>query len=79
MNYFGYGEQDYIKCEVCASRAVDIHHIKYRSQGGGDNIENIMALCRTCHDKAHSGKAIQPYFQDIHNRFLENFRSYAKA
>jgi 5-methylcytosine-specific restriction endonuclease McrA len=54
MRHFGYGEQDFIPCEVCASRAVDIHHIDARGMGGDPNktkdvIENLQALCRTCH------------------------------
>ena len=47
-------------CEVCGSRAVDIHHIHRRGMGGStdaDKIENLMAVCRTCHieygDKKH--------------------------
>lgn len=47
---------DVILCEVCSSVAVDIHHIKYKGQGGSDEHENLIALCRCCHDKAHAGK-----------------------
>jgi len=52
LNHFGYGEQDFIPCEICKARAVDIHHIEARGMGGSkksDNIENLMALCRKCH------------------------------
>ena len=51
-DYFGYGEQDVILCEVCGQRAVDIHHIDGRGKGK-DVIENLMALCRKCHNAAH--------------------------
>jgi hypothetical protein len=30
MNYFSYGEQDFIYCEICGNRAGDVHHIIYR-------------------------------------------------
>ena len=52
LDYFGYVLDDFIPCEVCSSRAVDIHHIDCRGMGGGktkDKIENLMALCRSCH------------------------------
>ena len=48
-----FGIEDYYPCEVCGLKATDIHHIKYKSRGGKDEIENLMALCRSCHDKAH--------------------------
>ncbi len=54
MNHFGYGEQSFIPCEVCSSRAVDVHHILGRGKGM-DDIDNLMALCRDCHNKAHAG------------------------
>lgn len=52
LDYFGYGEEDFIPCEVCTKKAVDIHHIVARGMGGSkekDNIQNLMALCRECH------------------------------
>jgi len=36
-----------------AVHALDIHHLKHRSQGGGDDEANLVLLCRTCHDKRH--------------------------
>ena len=53
MEYFGYGEQDIPFCEVCESVAVDPHHIVFKSQGGTDGIENLIGLCRRCHDITH--------------------------
>jgi hypothetical protein len=53
FNYFGYDEHDAIECEVCGKIAVDLHHIQARGMGGSkhrDGIENIMALCRPCHE-----------------------------
>lgn len=52
MKYFNYVLDDFIPCEVCGSRAVDIHHIDNRGSGGSlskDRIENLMAVCRSCH------------------------------
>lgn len=52
LDGMGYDETDFIPCEVCESKAVDIHHINARGMGGSpsaDTIENLMALCRQCH------------------------------
>lgn len=72
LNYFGYGEQDIIPCEVCGQQAVDIHHIKLKSRGGKDNIENLIGLCRYDHDRAHL--KTKPYLTEeelfkIHKKF----------
>jgi len=43
------------KCNRCEKdldmRAVHHDHIRPRSQGGGDEVDNVQALCPTCHSK----------------------------
>ena len=56
LKHFKYGEQDFIRCEHCGKKAVDIHHIVYRSHGGKDEIDNLIALCRGCHEMAHNNE-----------------------
>ena len=56
LTHHNIGEQDAIQCEQCGAVAVDIHHKIFKSQGGKDNIENLAALCRGCHVKAHNDK-----------------------
>ena len=57
---FGLTTADVILCEVCGSVACDIHHIVPRSRFGKkrkdeqDDVSNLIALCRECHDKAHN-------------------------
>jgi 5-methylcytosine-specific restriction endonuclease McrA len=71
LQHFNYGEQDFIPCERCGRRAVDIHHILYKSLGGDDSIDNLMALCRVCHDSAHDQKIPMEELQKIHAKFLK--------
>ena len=52
-NYHGYAPDEFIPCEVCGKQAVDIHHIVYKSAMGSDNIENLIGLCRDCHQQSH--------------------------
>jgi len=75
LKYHNIGEQDIVRCEICgrAGRVdhgnFDIHHIKPRSQGGGDNIENLVLLCRKCHELAHSNLEMK---EKIRQKYLES-------
>lgn len=75
MKHFDLGEQDVIQCEVCGKQGridkggFDIHHITGRGKDC-NRIENLMALCRYCHEKAH--KKLHPdVVQTIHNEYLK--------
>ena len=72
FDHFGYGEQDFVPCEACGAKAVDIHHINGRGKGK-DVIENLMALCRKHHMKAHESIS-KSDMQYIHNSFLAGSR-----
>lgn len=34
------------------------HHIKFKSQGGSDTLENLVLLCRRCHSRRHGIKVV---------------------
>lgn len=73
MEYFGYDISDFIPCEICGKQAVDIHHISARGMGGSkskDFIENLMALCRKCHDKYGDKKQYIEFLNGIHGSKL---------
>ena len=74
LKAMGYDVTDFIPCEVCQSKAVDIHHIEARGMGGSkhaDTIENLMALCRTCHHEADFGTNLKKdYLYEVHNHHL---------
>ena len=53
-DFFDYYYGQFIAFENCSKKAVDIHHLTFKSQLGKDIIENLMALCRDCHNKAES-------------------------
>jgi 5-methylcytosine-specific restriction endonuclease McrA len=42
------------RCRACAHRAYQIHHVRYRSQGGRWTTANCVLLCRTCHQDVHA-------------------------
>ena len=84
MTFFYLDESDYIGCEMnCGTEAVDIHHIQARGIGGSkckDYIENLVALCRDCHNMAETDKEFNVYVRIRHleliNKYLyENYIS----
>jgi len=75
LNHFGYDISDFISCEVCGNKAVDINHIDARGMGGSkekDNIENLQALCRSCHEMYGDKKRFKEFLKNIHNNLLKN-------
>jgi hypothetical protein len=75
LSHFKYDECDFIPCEVCHSKAVDIHHIINRGMGATEQlniIENLMALCRKCHIEFGDKKQHLEYLQRIHLNKLYN-------
>jgi hypothetical protein len=81
LDYFGYAhsQDEYIACECCKQSACDIHHLKGRGMGfkeqlgirkGSNNkineIENLVALCRTCHTLAESDKEFNEKIKYVH-------------
>ena len=71
MNHFGYDINDFIPCEVCGGRAVDIHHIEPRGMGGNpkgdkDVITNLQALCRACHVEMGDKKQHNEFLKEKH-------------
>lgn len=51
--YEAVADRDDYLCRVCGTKAVDVHHIVFRSHGGADVPENLICLCRTHHELAH--------------------------
>lgn len=54
-------------CILCGRPATDVHHVTFRSQGGEDDINNVVCLCRACHEAAHGVNA---------RRYRELFKTY---
>jgi hypothetical protein len=86
LDYFGYTTADFIPCEICGNRAVDIHHIEARGMGGSkqsDYIENLQAVCRKCHILVGDLSKFKDELKRIHKLrmsndwsefFVDNFR-----
>jgi hypothetical protein len=49
--------RDNYTCQHCKGKSKDskleVHHIIFRRNGGSDEENNLICLCKTCHDKLH--------------------------
>ena len=69
LKEMNYHETDFIPCEMCGQKAVDIHHIDARGMGGSkdkDIIENLMGLCRSCHERYGDKKEEKAMLRVVH-------------
>lgn len=76
FDYFGYGIEDFVSCEVCGRKACDVHHIDCRGMGGSkekDKIENLMGVCRECHIKYGDKKEYMDFLKEKHQEFIDNY------
>ena len=65
-----------VLCEMCASVAVDIHHINARGSGGDpqkkkDRIENLQAVCRECHQSLGDQKIFKHALFTTHKKVMQ--------
>jgi uncharacterized protein with PIN domain len=65
--------EEYNPCEVCKAPGVDVHHIEARGMGGTkkeDTIDNLMLVCRSCHEKYGDKKHFKDYLKTIHEEVM---------
>ena len=47
-------QRDWWRCQTCGAREqLQIHHQRFKSEGGNDSEENLITLCAGCHDALH--------------------------
>jgi 5-methylcytosine-specific restriction endonuclease McrA len=49
-------ERDGWRCQRCRKmQGLEVHHRQLRSQGGGDEEQNLITMCAECHAEVHRG------------------------
>lgn len=52
-------KRDNYTCQKCGStNDLHVHHIKYRSEGGSNDISNLITLCEECHYEIHKDEPV---------------------
>ena len=76
LDYFGYVKDDFMACEICGGRMVDIHHIDCRGMGSSkdkDEIKNLMGLCRLHHLEYGDKKEHIDFLKETHLKFMQYY------
>ena len=71
--------RDGYQCTQCEKKNIqlDAHHIIWKEDGGKDTIQNLITLCKSCHDKVHRGKlkldveGVSGFFDQIAQRTMQ--------
>lgn len=76
FEYFGFDVGDFVACEICGKKATEIHHIEARGMGGDpsgskDSIENLQAICRSCHLEFGDHTDMKDKLKDIHFNYMK--------
>ena len=52
--------RDNYTCQCCGKKncRLEVHHIKFRCNGGTNDEENLITLCKECHDGVHAGTVV---------------------
>lgn len=52
--------RDNYTCQCCGKKncRLEVHHVKFRSNGGTDDEENLLTLCEDCHKGVHDGTIV---------------------
>lgn len=72
MKYFGYTEGDFMPCEICDRQAVEVHHLEPKSiaKSKENLIDNLIGVCRDCHDNCHRNNSFNQEAMLIHRKKL---------
>ena len=70
--YFSYDVSDFIPCEVCGAKAVEVHHLEPKSiaKAKENFIDNLIAVCRECHNQCHARRQFNEDAKLIHRKKL---------
>lgn len=52
--------RDNCTCQCCGKKncRLEVHHVKFKSNGGTDDEENLITLCEDCHKGVHAGTVV---------------------
>lgn len=70
-------DDQFIPCEICDQKCVDVHHIDARGMGGTTeepHVRDLMGLCRSHHEMYGDKKQFKELLRTVHR-----LRMYSRA
>ena len=55
-------------CVYCGNPYIEMHHVRFRSQGGRGKYRNLMPLCKEHHNRAHTDREFSEMLRDIREK-----------
>lgn len=56
------------KCEFCEKKAYAVHHVKYPKRFEEDNLDNLIVVCKKCHELNHGIRDEERLRNEINKR-----------
>lgn len=47
------------RCEFCGAAMAHVHHVRYPKRLGTEPLSDLIAVCKTCHDKSHGVRSME--------------------
>jgi 5-methylcytosine-specific restriction endonuclease McrA len=69
-------QRDRHTCQLCkkSQRELHVHHVLWKEEGGADVPENLLTLCKQCHDKVHKdtelNSQVKELFEAMEKRYV---------
>lgn len=67
------------QCSICQSTTVDVHHIIAVSDGGTNDLENLMVVCPNHHREFHQGKLSIDQMKVYRTQWLQQCRVFLEV
>lgn len=64
------------QCSICQAKTVEVHHIIPVSEGGTNDLENLMAACPNCHTNFHEGRFTTEQMRRYRTQWMQKCNVY---
>jgi len=67
------------QCSICQVNTIEVHHIKPVSEGGTNDLENLMVVCPNHHTEYHQGKFTMEQMRTYRTQWLQKCKVFLEV